>query len=344
MKQKIDYYSPRPALGYNFFMLMCIGMRGRGKSTGWLNFLLDDFLKRRHKFIWMRRYKAEITGKGADEPGCAKDFGSNLKDINGKEVSVNGNNIFLDGKQCGQFMALTTATKAKGRFTPKDYYNIVFDEFLIDNPKYSYIGGYNEPFEFLKACDSILRPTPEHDVGRLILLANSVKFANPYFLYFNVPIMDAGTWFDKESRTLVEFDYSDCFREQREQTSFGKLTKKTSYHTYAFENKFLLDSSEFIAPRPYTAYYECTLIYKGKKLGVWFDRREWNYHIGFTVQDNCPRVYSITSDDMRINTMLASQKLGNGFRNIIDAYKFAQVRFDDIKAQGLANEMLSMFI
>ena len=136
------WYSSRGALGYNFFLLMCLGMRGRGKTTDWLRFCISDFKKRGHKFIWMRRYTTEIKGKSKEMPGCAQDFGKNLKDICGYDVTVEGNDIFSDGEQCGQFFALSTAAKAKGLYPDKNLYNIVFDEFLIDNPRYSYIGGY----------------------------------------------------------------------------------------------------------------------------------------------------------------------------------------------------------
>ena len=195
----------------------------------------------------MRRYTTEIKGKSKEMPGCAQDFGKNLKDICGYDVTVEGNDIFSDGEQCGQFFALSTAAKAKGLFPDKNLYNIVFDEFLIDNPRYSYIGGYNEPFELMKAIDSLLRPTPLHDVGRVIMLSNSVKLGNPYFLYFNIPNIETGIYFDKNRRLLVEFDYNESFRTLRESTSFGKLTLGTTYNDYAMSAKRIARSGSLRA-------------------------------------------------------------------------------------------------
>lgn len=344
LKDNNIWYSSRGALGYNFFLLMCLGMRSRGKTTDWLRFCISDFKKRGHKFIWMRRYTTEIKGKSKEMPGCAHDFGKNLKDICGYDVTVEGNDIFADGEQCGQFFALSTAAKAKGLFPDKNLYNIVFDEFLIDNPRYSYIGGYNEPFELMKSIDSLLRPTPLHDVGRIIMLSNCVKLGNPYFLYFNIPNIENGIYFDKNRRILVEFDYNEAFRTLRESTSFGKLTIGTTYNDYAMKNQFILDSDVFIADKPYTAYFRYRIVYNGQSIGCWFDPSSWMYYLSEDIDPTHNVCYAINNSDMGINTMLVNKLSGTHFKELIDYYRFGQVRFTSKKIQSLSSEMIATFL
>lgn len=253
---KAEFYNPSGALGYDAFITMSNGARGIGKSFSWLNIMANDFLRTGNKFAWVRRYETEIYGdpkKGTK--GCADGFGDNVSEVyKKKKFSVDGNAILLNGKKCGEFISLSTTVSQKGFMRKKDDLlpNLVFDEYLIDNPSYHYIGGNAEPTILANLYHSIARPDGIRgtgDNGRMVLLANATTFANPYFLYFNVLPFKGRYYYDKGRDLLVEMCENTAFADKMRQTRFGRAFDNTPYASYAFDNEMLFDDDKFIEPK-----------------------------------------------------------------------------------------------
>lgn len=55
------YYDYQKILSYNAFINILIGERGVGKTYGITKFVVNRFIKTGERFVYVRRYKPEMT-------------------------------------------------------------------------------------------------------------------------------------------------------------------------------------------------------------------------------------------------------------------------------------------
>lgn len=121
------FYDFQKVLSYNSMLNFIIGERGVGKTYGVTKFVINDFLKRGHEFVYLRRYKTELR-KSVPHFFDALKSNDEFKD---HKLSVKNDNFFIDDKIAGYSMPLSTANILKSSSFPK-VQTIIFDEFIID--------------------------------------------------------------------------------------------------------------------------------------------------------------------------------------------------------------------
>lgn len=123
-----------------------------------------------------------------------------------------------------------------------DVDKIIFDEFIIDKGTYRYLT--KEVNAFLNFYDTISR---DRDI-KVYFIANAITMTNPYFLYWDIDLPNQNKSFKlfKNNLILLEYINSSEFTNERIKTRFGQLINNTEYGDFSLNNKFLLDSTDFI--------------------------------------------------------------------------------------------------
>lgn len=312
------YYSNHELLTRNALFNFIIGERGNGKTYSFKKWSIDDFLKNKNEFVWIRRYDTELD-----------DIGLFFNDIRNQypthEFEVKGGCFYIDKKVAGYYFPLSKAITKKSIPYP-NVTKIIFDEFIIDKGSYHYLP--KEVDLFLEVVETISRL---RDV-RCFLIANSISEINPYFTYFNLRCEGR---FTKFGDILVEKTQSLHYREVKRNTRFGKIINNTDYGRYAIDNEFIRDNHEFIEKKPENAKNLFNIVVNKKTLGIWADSRNTKIYASFKYNPSLVTL-SLTTDDMRPNMFLLKGRSYNLtlLKNAI-TYGFLYYESFKVKAQML---------
>lgn len=313
------WYSYDKVLSYNAMLNFIIGERGVGKSYGIKKIVINRFLKKGRKFIYLRRYDTELK-KSLKDNEFFKDIGNDpaFKDFN---FSVKGDKFLIDNKVCGYAIPLSKASIYKSVPFP-DVDMIIYDEFLIDNATYHYI--QDEPEKLLDFMET---------VGRLrniqvFLLGNSISLINPYFDYFNISLpykTDIKTF--KEGIILINYIKNEAYREVKRESRFGKLIDGTKYGSYAIDNEFLKDNNNFIKKKSSKSKFFFNLILNGHTYGVWLDYNSNDMFISKHFNPNHPVSITFNYKDHSENTIMLKSK-SVFYQNLINHYEKGFLYFE----------------
>lgn len=356
MKDEIDYsmfWNIRRTLTYSWALwFFIVGNRGGGKTYGFKEWAIDDFIKNGWQFGYIRRYKDDLK-----EPMIQY-----FKDIQDKypdyEFKTDNKYFYIrlrpeDPKEkwteddiAGYGFTLSTANNKKSISFPK-INKLCFDEFLLDKGNQKYLP--NEPIALLNLYETIARPGTDHVPVKLFCLSNALSITNPYFLFFGLQF---GTKQDKNGKyiwkhptkpILVEDVRNEKFIDRKKSTDFGKLISGTSYEGYSIDNKFLLDDEKFVEKKSPKAKYFFTFIYKEHTLGVWMDGIEGKLYVSKQIDPNFFLKYSVTMKDHNPNTMFLKNKSRNTrFRVFLENYKLGNVYFESINIKNITYEVIKL--
>lgn len=314
------WYSYDKVLSYNAMLNFIIGERGVGKSYGIKKVSIKRFLKKNHKFIYLRRYDTELK-KSLKNNEFFKDI-SKDKELKKYNLEVRGDKFYLDNNLCGYAVALSKASIYKSvPFPDVDF--IIFDEFLIDNATYHYLP--DEPEKLLDFMET---------VGRLrniqvFLLGNSISLINPYFDYFNISLpykSDIKTF--KEGIILINYIKNEAYRSVKKESKFGKLIDGTKYGSYAIDNEFLKDNNNFIKKKSKKSKFFFNIILNGHTYGVWLDYSSNDMYISKHYNNNHPVSITFNYQDHSENTiMLKSRSVF--YQNLIKHYENGFLYFEN---------------
>src|SRR6185312_1622558 len=285
MKMDVSlYYNPNRLLSYNRILNFVIGARGVGKTYGYKSYCVNRFLKFGEQFIYLRRYKSDISG-------VEQFFDTVMQDYQDATFRVRGRELLINDKLAGWIMPLSSWQSVKSREFP-NVTTIIYDEFLLEkSSKQRYMD--EEPKALMNFMDTVMR---NRDNARCICLSNAVSLINPYFIYFDlVPTVDKR--FNAYKSIVVEIPDSVDFSDARSQTKFGKLITDTDYGRFSLGNEFINDTDVFIEKRSKNSRFQFSIIYKGMQLGIWVDV---DYGIMYLSNDYDPsgkHVYALTTDD-----------------------------------------------
>lgn len=168
-----------------------LGMRSNGKSSGVKSFCMEEFVKNKDKFVYMRRYSLDMKNfmveryfsnvAGFDVPTLTGIEGSYITVKNG-ELFVShkeGSKIVTDGA-VGYCVALSDIEHYKSLNFPGVKY-IIFEEFVTTE---MYLP--QEVTKLLNFVSTILR----NNDGVVFLVANTISNVNPYFREFQFTNID----------------------------------------------------------------------------------------------------------------------------------------------------------
>lgn len=355
MNEKIDtsiFWNPRRTLTHNLLINVIVGNRGGGKSFGCKEWCIDNFIKKKEQFGYIRRYKEDLK-KPMEE--FFKDIAYKYPDYEFKTDSSkfyirlkceNENEKWTEDDVAGYGFVLSTANNKKSISYPF-ITTLVFDEFLLNKGNQHYI--YDEPSQLLELYETVARPGTGHPRVILFMLANAISITNPYFLFWNLKMPTKqdknGKWIWKHPNRpiLVEDVRNEAFIDKKKNTEFGKLIEGTKYAEYSIENKFLLDDDNFVEKKTQNARYFFTFVYKEHTLGVWADYKEGKMFVSKDIDPSYPIKYSITMKDHRPNTMfIKDRSRALKFKRFIDNYKLGNVYFESINIKNITYEVIQM--
>lgn len=336
------WWSRSGVLSHNRIMNMVLSNRGGGKTFDCTKWAIDDFKRTGRKTIWVRRYVNELRGD-KDNPGILDNnafFNAVTKEglYEGDELEIRGNIGYINGEPAINFVALSTSRKMKSINFP-DVNKIIFDEFVVDKGRSSYLK--NEVEIFLDLYETIARL---RDNVRAVLLANAVSIVNPYFLYWNIkPKPDKR--FTVVGQVCVEMFTDEEFIAKKKATQFGQLVNGTRYGKYAIENKWLNDSETFVEPKTPGAEFMLGMKYAGIMYGFWVDYDQGLIYVNRQYDPSSYSLYCLTKDDHEANLLLI-KSLGDSKRvqRIVYAFRNGLLRFQDMQVKNQFYEFIGYFV
>lgn len=340
------YYNKDALFSYNAFLMFSISERGLGKTTCAKFWCVDDFIKTGHRFVWVRRYNSELAGdKKTKIEGCVKTFFKKIEMFYPKhKFEIKGSHAFIDGKDAGVFVALSTSQSMKSVDFP-DVNKIIFDEFIIKkNKALTYLS--DEVTLFLDLISTIFRPITDENGnekinGRVWLLANAITFANDYFFYFNIKPFHNRFYHDKQRGIVVEQCENKVYREAVRKTAFGKLIAGTKYEKFAIDNEYMQDSNDFIGKKSPNAVMVFNVRYEGHEWGIYAD----NTHVYVTWGvDKSRPFYVFTKEDHTIDSVLVKNARGTRFDMLIKNYQLGLVKCENIMIKNKFIDFMKLFI
>lgn len=284
-------------MSYNAFLNFIVGIRGPGKTYGSKKWAVQHFKRTGEKFIWVRRFKTELSDAVSDF------FAKVQKEFPNDEFIVKptkrGFDFFCNKQLCGKGIALSTSRMKKGT-EYEDFTSIFFDEFLIDKGVYHYLP--REVPIFLDLIDTVFR---QREDVRVFCMANTISVINPYFLYWHLtPPEDTGIICKDD--ILIERVAPADFVAEKEKSRFGRLIAGTEYGDFNMHGVFTQDSPDFIEKKSGNCRYLYTIIYKGKSLGVWANYETGKMFVSRATEKDCSLKFVLTLDDLTPNTLLLS--------------------------------------
>lgn len=328
------WYDKQQMLSHNKIMNMVLSNRGGGKTFHFTRWGIDDFKKTKRQTVWVRRYQTEIdemllNGKFFD---AVREYYPN------DELTIEGNTGKVNGEVAFYFIALSTSRQLKSNNYP--FVNkIIFDEFIIDKGRVTYLKSEVEVF--LDLYETVART---RDNVRAVLLANSITIVNPYFLFWNIK-PDTGKRFTVKGQVCIELFTDADFIVQKQKSRFGQLVKGTRYSDYAIENKWLLDTDTFIEPKTPKSEFMLAMKYNGIYYGFWVD-----YHVGliYVNKQYDPSSYSLfclQKDDHEANLLLVkSLSDSKRIQRIVFAFRNGLIRFEDMQVKNQFYEFIGYFV
>lgn len=328
------WYDKAQLLSHNKIMNMVLSNRGGGKTFHFTRWGIDDFKKTGAQCVWVRRYQTEIdemllNGKFFD---AVREYYPN------DELKVEGNLGYVNGEVAFYFIALSTSRQLKSNNYP--FVNkIIFDEFIIDKGRVTYLKAEVEVFLDLYETVARLR-----DNVRAVLLANSITIVNPYFLFWNIK-PDTRKRFTVQGQVCVELFTDADFIEAKQKTRFGQLVKGTRYSDYAIENRWLLDNETFVEQKSPKAEFMLGMKYAGIMYGFWVDYDQGLIYVNRQYDPSSYSLYCLTKDDHEANLLLI-KSLGENKRvqRIVFAFRNGLIRFEDMQVKNQFYEFIGFFV
>ena len=345
------FWDPRRTLTHNMLFNVIVGNRGGGKSYGSKQWCIDNFIKKKEQFGYIRRYKDDLK----------KPMEQFFKDIEWEypdyEFKIDGDKFLIRIKTdikakwtqddvAGYGFTLSTANNKKSISYP-NVTTLVFDEFLLEQGNQRYL--QNEPEKLLNLYETVARPGTIHPRVIVFMLANAISITNPYFLYWDLQMPKKKDkngkyiWKHPSRPILVEDVRNEAFIDRKKNTEFGALVSGTTYADYSIENKFLLDDDTFIEKKSAKAKYSFTFIYNGKNYGVWISITEGKTWVSEDIDPSHPLKYTLTIKDHQPNTMFLKNRTKAGHYNyFIENYKQGKVYFENMNIKNICYEVIKM--
>ena len=340
------YYNKDSLFSYDAYLNFSISMRGLGKTTCAKMWCVDDFLKRGYRFVWVRRYGTELLGdKKTQTEGCVKDFFKKIEQFYPKhKFSTRGTRAYIDGKDAGCFISLSTSQSMKSVDFP-NVNKLIFDEFIIKpNKSLTYLS--DEVTTFLDLISTVERPILDENGKekckfKIWLMSNAITFANDYFYFFNVKPFRSRFYHDKKRNIVVEQCENELYVESVKNTRFGKLVSGTKYSDYAIDNEYLLDTDAFIKKKSNKAIFIFNVRYDGHEWGIYADD-EFVY-VTWNVDRSRP-FYTFTKKDHTLDSLLIKSARGTKFEVLVRNYQLGLVYCENIMIKNKFIDFMKMFI
>ena len=328
------WYDKGLLLSHNKILNMVLSNRGGGKTFNMTRWCVDDFKRTKAQAVWVRRYQTEVdevikNGKFFD---AVREYYPN------DELKIDGNIGYINGEVAIYFIALSTSRQLKSNNYP--FVNkIIFDEFIIDKGRISYLK--NEVEVFLDLYETVART---RDNVRAVLLANAITVVNPYFLFFNVK-PNPNKRFTVDGQVCIELFTDSEFVDAKKRSRFGQLISGTRYADYAIDNTWLLDNDTFIEQKSNNAEFMLALKYNGVYYGYWIDYKKGVIYVNRQYDPSSYCLYCLQKDDHEANLLLINTVSSSTYmKRVIHAFRLGLLRFEDMTVKAQFYEYIGLFV
>lgn len=191
-------------------LIYLFGERGVGKSYGAKDYVINRWLKKKEKFLYLRRYDNEIKSL------FAKDY---FLDIRSKfpehKLISSKKKFYCDKDVFGYAKRLTEAQDLKSA-SFDDVTTIIFDEYAIEKNKRYYLP--NEGMIIAGLLDSVIRNRNNVKIFFIMNAVQDIEFC-PLFTFFGLTLpYNNDIKLFKDNLILVQYMRNMKFREERKQT------------------------------------------------------------------------------------------------------------------------------
>lgn len=328
---------------------MCLGQRGRGKTTYWLATLIKrickdliDFQngkvdKITKKFIYVRRKDEDL--KSALEKGifnavlsCGA-YDDVVDMVNYRIYYGKGEFYFTDTEGNNHYIGYYSDLNRIKGISVEDADTLLFDE-IVEVKRSDYKGGnngVNEPNMLARLDETLFRSRENWH----IYLGNFDQPTNPYNENFKVPY-NATRFTDKLRGFIYEVDISEATTENKHKSSTGQRWINTDYDKYSNGQISLQNiSEEFICEKPKHSELIYNIRVAGTILTMWRDKNTGIVYI----HDNCKMnrnfpIFSVLESDMSMNAQFVA--FNYGFVNYCkQMFGMGYLRYNNQKAYSL---------
>ena len=325
------FWNINETLSFNALFNFIVGNRGSGKSYGAKKWCIEDFLKNKNQFVWVRRFDSEFDDF---KTGFFSDI---VHAFEGVEFEYKSYTFYINKEVAGYAIPLSISSKKKSSSYP-NVNKIIFDEFIIDKGNSYYLK--KEVEVFLDLYETVMRMR-EDNIRGAFFIANAITFTNPYFLYFNIEKPTGKRGILKKGEILIQLVNNKDYIEKKKNTRFGKLIQGTEYGDYSIQNNFLRDNNDFIIDhKPQNVKYFFTLKSSDECFGVWVCYDEGFMYVSRKYDPSYKIVYTTMLENHKPNTMLLRGNKGIIFTSFIKAFKMGNVLFDSIKTKNIVLETI----
>lgn len=322
------WYDINKTLSHNCLLNFVVGPRGVGKTYSAKKRVIDNWLKKKEQFIYLRRYDTEL--KKAQIELFFKDIQNEYPD---DEFLVENGKFYINNKIAGYYLPLSKAAQVKSVPYP-DVSMIIFDEFIIDQGMVRYLP--NEVTTFNEMYSTIARL---RDV-KAFFLSNAITFTNPYFVFFDLKLQQDQK-VCKKNDILLELVDSPEYEEKAASTRFGKIIADTEYGKYAIHNEFLRDNDTFIEKMNEPGVSIFTLRVDNIDFGVYRIIKSNLWYISEKVDKTINRVITVDMTSHNTDSIYARENGGMmWFSELRQKFYRAEVRFTSVKAKNLIMPIL----
>lgn len=213
-----------------------VGGEGIGKTYGLKNFCIDKFIETGKKSIFLFRYASDF------ENDYFNGFVEDLPEEKREKISFEKDCILYDKKPCIYIRILNRYINGKGR-AYNDVDLLAFDEFIIPKNK-RYLP--DEITAFKRWVQSIFRLRKVN----VILLANSLRFVNPYFEYFKVKKEPDKDFFENDKIFIWFAKASKEFKQKAKKADYYKIFNDEQTQKFSLDGEFYFDNQNLICSKP----------------------------------------------------------------------------------------------
>lgn len=322
-EERSRYFNPYKYLPYQRNFIMINSERTVGKTYSTQKFQLQKALDKGERFLYIVRTQKE-KGQGVFADAYMKVINEQFPDFT---FSFKSNKCYYDVNQdgselvhVGTCVAISEANSTKRINYPRTKWGL-FDEYILDSNRTSeYVDGWNEPNLLLKLYHTIDR---EEDYLTLFMMANTIKFYNPYHMHkaFSVDQTEVGKVFLSENIVFEHVEASDYLKQKKKKSKFLRMIEGTDYGDYSINGNYINDNESFIERRPGRSTLKFVFDAGDSAFGVWYNNKTGITYIDSCFDKNCPYWFTFNTYNLSENKIYVGGKsiylikwLGNQFK------------------------------
>lgn len=285
-------------------ILICVGNRTAGKTTSWTKWALDAWFARREQFVFLYRYKYELSNcsdKIFGDVGTLFYKGHTMTDkprLKGAYAE-----LYLDDELAGFAIAINSADQVKkNSHIFCKVQKIIFDEFMPEDNTYC----PDEVKKFLSIHASIARGQGEQvRFVQTVLISNPVTVLNPYYTELGIAKrLRADTKFLRGDGFVLQQNLNSSAAEAQKSSAFNRAFAKNNYIQYAAECASLADNNAFVDRPKGPSKYLATIRYQGKLYAIREYAAAGIVYCSDNADSTFPLKISVTTDDHQINYIM----------------------------------------